>query len=77
MAQKKYDPLWEIVGEKSPLQGKEPDVDAICPHCQVRVHLGREAQPGARYECGLCGGISEVVEEQGEVRLRAVPGEED
>lgn len=72
MAHKKYDPLWEIVGEKLPLQGQEPDVDAVCPYCQVRVHVGREAKVGARYACGLCGGLFEVLDERGERCLRAV-----
>ena len=60
MAKKKYDPLWELVGEKAPLQGGEPDIDAVCPWCRVTVHLGKEASPGRVYECGLCGGVSEV-----------------
>lgn len=65
MAKKKYDPLWEIVGEKVALQGAEPDVDSRCPYCHVLVHLGLEAEPGQRYECGLCGGISQLTEERG------------
>ena len=52
---KKYDPLWEIVGEKVPLQGVEPDIDARCPNCHVKVHLGTAAQAGDKVECGLCG----------------------
>lgn len=62
MGKKKYDPLWGIVGEKVALQGAEPDVDCSCPHCHVVVHLSLEAKTGERYACGLCGGISEVVE---------------
>ncbi len=61
MAKKKYDPLWEIVDEKVPLQGTEPDVDAVCPWCRVTVRLGSGAAPGNTYACGLCGGVSEVV----------------
>lgn len=61
MAKKRYDPLWEIVGEKVALQGREPDIDVPCPHCNVVVHLGNEAKAGERYVCGLCGGESEVV----------------
>jgi len=75
VTRKKYDPLWEIVGEKSPLQGQEPDVDSICPHCNVRVHLGLGARAGARYACGLCGGVSQVVAEADGLRVEAVPAE--
>lgn len=71
MAKKRYDPLWEIVGEKVALQGQEPDVDAECPHCHVTVHLGKTARSGERYTCGLCGGLSEVAE--GPEGLRLVP----
>lgn len=59
MARKKYDPLWELIDEKVPLQGAEPDLDAVCPYCSVRVHIGREAAKGL-YVCGLCGGVSEL-----------------
>jgi len=59
VARKKYDPLWEIIDEKVPLQEALPDVDAVCPHCNVRVHVGREAAEG-RYSCGLCGGVFKV-----------------
>jgi hypothetical protein len=52
---KKYDPLWELVGLKVPLQGAEPDVDARCPNCHVTVHIGLDAKPGDKVECGLCG----------------------
>ena len=72
MAKKRYDPLWELVGEKIALQGQAPDVDVVCPHCHVTVHLGEAAQPGQRYACGLCGGLSEVVEQAGSRRLEAV-----
>ncbi|MFH1834459.1 MAG: hypothetical protein ABH877_05490 [bacterium] len=64
MAKKRYDPLWEIVDERVALQGMEPDVDAFCPHCRVIVHLGLVARPGEKYECGLCGGVSQVVVNQ-------------
>lgn len=60
MGKKKYDPLWEIVGEKVALQGAEPDIDAVCPHCHVRVHLGPDVETGGRFACGLCGGVSVV-----------------
>jgi hypothetical protein len=72
VAKKKYDPLWEIVEEKVPLQGAEPDLDAVCPYCHVRVHLGSEAAPGRRFACGLCGGVSEVVTAAGGPGLVAV-----
>ena len=73
MAKKKYDPLWEAAGDKRALQGQEPDVDAICPHCNVTVHLGTDAQVGRRYACGLCGGRSEVFQDPaGGLRLRAL-----
>lgn len=62
MGKKKYDPLWELVDEKIALQGQAPDVDVVCPHCHVIVHLGAQARPGERYQCGLCGGVAEVVE---------------
>ncbi|GAB4245976.1 MAG: hypothetical protein Kow00122_02910 [Thermoleophilia bacterium] len=58
---KKYDPLWEIVGEKVPLQGAERDVDALCPICHVRLHLGLEIQAGDAVNCGLCGAALRVV----------------
>lgn len=64
MAKKRYDPLWEIVDEQITLQGAEPDVDRRCPHCNVIVHLGPLTKVGERYECGLCGGVSQVAEQQ-------------
>ncbi|HLA82787.1 MAG TPA: hypothetical protein VJP78_14420 [Thermoleophilia bacterium] len=70
MAKKRYDPLWEIVDEKVPLQGAEPDVDALCPNCHVRVHIGLQLQPGERVECGLCGSVSDIVRDDGGVSLR-------
>lgn len=72
MAKKKYDPLWEIVEEKVALQGTEPDVDGRCPYCHVIVHLDLSAKPGERYECGLCGGVSQVAEEQEGATLKRV-----
>ena len=75
MAKKKYDPLWEVVGEKVPLQGGVPDVDVPCPHCGVTVHLGSVAKPGERYACGLCGGVSEVIRGEGGARLALPPGD--
>ena len=73
MPSKKYDPLWEIIGEKVALQGLEPEVDDRCPHCHVTVHVGLKAKAGELYECGLCGGLVELVEEEGALRLVPVP----
>lgn len=75
MGNKKYDPLWELVGEKVALQGQEPDVDAHCPHCNVNLHLGPSLEDGARVACGLCGGTSVVVSRGGVVTLEAVSAE--
>ena len=72
MGNKKYDPLWELVGEKVALQGQEPDVDAHCPHCNVNLHLGSSAEDGARIVCGLCGGVSVVSLKGGSVSLGAI-----
>ncbi len=71
MAKKKFDPLWEIVDEKIPLQDQGPDVDVPCPHCHVPLHLGPGDQKGQRITCGLCGGSSEVVEGPEGPRLEA------
>jgi hypothetical protein len=70
VAKKHYDPLWEIIGEKVPLQGAEPDIDSVCPHCNVNVHIGADLQSGERVECGLCGGVSEIVREGTTVTLK-------
>ena len=72
MARKKYDPLWEILKEKAPLQGVEEDVDARCPFCHVVVHVGSATAPGRRVECGLCGTQLEVVKVGQAVELRRV-----
>ena len=66
---KKYDPLWELVGEKVPLVGAEPDIDAHCPNCHVRVHVGLDAEPGEKVECGLCGAALEIIKTPGGVEL--------
>jgi hypothetical protein len=77
VARKKYDPLWGVVGEKSALQGQEPDVDAHCPYCHVKLHLGADPKAGVRVACGLCGGVSTVmVAADRSVSLAAVPAEE-
>ena len=45
-------------------------MDAPCPHCHVMVHhVGPDAAGGSRLECGLCGGVSEVVKDQDGTRL--------
>jgi len=62
--------MWEYAGVKVPLQGTEPDVDAVCPVCHVRVHLGLGARPAARVECGLCGELLEIVSEGNVLTLR-------
>ena len=70
MRKKKYDPLWELVDEKVALQGMEPDVDAKCPYCHVTVHLGLKVKLGEQLECGLCGGLSEAIADDGGIGLR-------
>lgn len=57
---KKYDPLWEIVGEELPLQGAVEDIDALCPVCHVKLHIGTGVEAGRRFECGLCSARLEV-----------------
>jgi hypothetical protein len=70
---KKYDPLWELVGEKVALQGHEPGVDAHCPHCNVNLHLAPTVENGQRIACGLCAGVSTVTAQGGAATLQAVP----
>ncbi len=65
---KKYDPLWEIVGEKLPLQGTEAVVDALCPVCHVNLQVGA-AEPGRKVDCGLCGANLVVAEHAGVISL--------
>jgi hypothetical protein len=62
VATKKFDPLWEIVGEKIALQDVDSGVESPCPHCGVPLHLGPSVLKGRRVTCGLCGGVSEVGE---------------
>jgi hypothetical protein len=64
MGKKQYDPLWRILDENVALQGAEPDVDVHCPYCHVIVHVGLKGKVGDRYECGLCGGVSELCEQE-------------
>ena len=66
---KKYDPLWEIVGEELPLQGAVEDIDALCPVCHVKLHIGTGAESGRRFECGLCSAQLEVDVSGGSPRL--------
>ena len=72
MAKKQYDPLWEIVGEKVALQGGEPDLESLCPHCSVKMHIGSDMTSGEQVECGLCGGLSTIVRLGGVVTLEPV-----
>jgi uncharacterized paraquat-inducible protein A len=65
---KKYDPLWEIVDEKIPLEGAEKDVDTRCPECHVILHVAPELATGDEVECGLCGAPLTVNREGDEVR---------
>lgn len=67
---KKYDPLWELVGQKVPLQGAEPDIDARCPNCHVNVHLGLALKAGEKVACGLCGEPLVVTQETGSLGLQ-------
>lgn len=71
---KKYDPLWELVGEKVPLVGAEPDIDSHCPNCHVRVHVGPDVKHGDTVECGLCGAVLEVVTTPGGIELEFSTG---
>lgn len=70
---KKYDPLWELVGEQFPLQGVEQDVDALCPNCHVNVHIGLGATVGQDAECGLCGASLQVARGETGLALRLMP----
>lgn len=69
---KKFDPMWELLGEDIPLQGVEEDVDALCPICHVTLHVG-DAEAQSERECGLCGSELRVVRDDAGVRLE--PGE--
>jgi hypothetical protein len=62
VAKKKFDPLWELVDEKIALQNAAPDIDLPCPRCHVLLHVGDAVPDGQKVTCGLCGGISRVVE---------------
>jgi Zn finger protein HypA/HybF involved in hydrogenase expression len=61
VTQKRYDPLWKIVGEKVALQGQEAKAHAACPYCHVTLELPAGSGDGDRVLCGLCGGSSVVV----------------
>lgn len=68
----KYDPLWELAGQKVPLHGVEEDIDARCPVCHVMVHLGQAARPGDTVECGLCGESLVVAGETGALSVASL-----
>ena len=57
---KKYDPLWEIVGEKVNLQGSASATTIKCPNCHVPLDLPGQVRPGRRFRCGVCGALCEV-----------------
>jgi hypothetical protein len=65
----KYDPLWELAGQKVALQGTLEDVDSRCPSCHVVVHLGLDVHPGEKVECGLCGAPLEITADGRSVEL--------
>jgi len=52
---KKYDPLWELAGQKRALVGMEEDVDGRCPVCHATLHVEKDTPDRASVECGLCG----------------------
>jgi hypothetical protein len=72
VAKKRYDPLWEIVDEKVALQGGEPELLGHCPHCNVTLRFSAETKAGDRYECGLCGGLSEIADIDDRVTLKPI-----
>jgi hypothetical protein len=59
---KRFDPLWEIIGEKVYLQGMSLTPAASCPRCHVLVELPQGSTRGERFRCGLCGALCEVIE---------------
>ena len=68
---KRYDPLWEIVGEKVGLQGEEVARDVCCPRCRVVLGVPIDTRAGTVFSCGLCGATIEVVDTPGETGLAA------
>jgi hypothetical protein len=58
---KRYDPLWEIVGEKVSLQGEEVARNISCPRCRVLLGVPVDAAVGTVFCCGLCGATCRVV----------------
>ena len=62
LKRKRYDPLWEIVGEKIYLQGFQVAEGVPCPNCHVKVQLPEDPGRGERYRCGLCGALFELVQ---------------
>jgi hypothetical protein len=66
---KKYDPMWELAGQKVALHGMEEHMDSRCPVCHVTVHLERTVRTGDRVECGLCGERLLVEQKDGRLAL--------
>jgi hypothetical protein len=59
---KRFDPLWEIVGEKVSLQGTGSREVTTCPKCQVALELPKSVKQGHWFRCGLCGALCEIAE---------------
>ena len=68
---KRYDPLWEIVGEKVGLQGEEVAKDVSCPRCQVVLGVPVDTGVGTVFCCGLCGATVKIVDASGDKGLAA------
>jgi hypothetical protein len=67
---KKYDPLWELVGDKVELQGVGEDLDVRCPECHTILHVGPELASGDAVECGLCGAALTIERQAGTALLK-------
>ena len=68
---KRYDPLWEIVGEKVGLQGEEVTRDVSCPRCRVALGVPAKTRTGTLLCCGLCGATCKIVSVSGDTKLIA------
>ena len=68
---KRYDPLWEIVGEKVGLQGEEVARDVCCPRCRVALGVPIDTKAGTVFSCGLCGATIEIVDASSKTGLTA------
>jgi hypothetical protein len=68
---KRYDPLWEIVGEKVGLQGEEVAREVGCPRCRVVLGVPVDTKAGTMFCCGLCGATIEIVDASRETGLVA------